>query len=78
MELLLSKAFIILCVVGMLRSTSRFQSMSRELDESAISALKRIMRAAEASGFPPESVPWLMLLTVLAFMALTVTAGGGR
>jgi hypothetical protein len=78
MELLFSKALIIACVVGMLRSSKRFQSMSRELDESAISALRRIMNAADESGFPPESVPLLMLLTALVFMALAVTMGGGR
>jgi hypothetical protein len=79
MELLLTKALIVICVVGMLRSSSRFQSMSRELDESAISALKRIMYAAEESGFPPEAVPLLMLLTVLVFMSIiSVTVGGGR
>ncbi len=79
MELLLTKALIVVCVVGMLRSSSWFQSMSRELDESAISALKRIMNVAEESGFPPESIPLLILLTALMFMAsMAVTMGVGR
>jgi len=53
--------------------------MSRELDQSAFSALKRIMRVAEDSGFPPEIVPLLMLLSAMAFMlAMGVTAGVGR
>jgi len=75
MELLIAKSLIVACVVGMLRCSNRFQSMSRELDESAISALKRIMNAAEGSGFPPEAIPLLMLLTALVFMA---TVGAGR
>jgi len=79
MDLLLLKGLLVVSVVAMLRCSNRFQSMSRELDESAISALKRIMNAAEESGIPPESVPLLMLLTVLAFMALAaVTVGVGR
>jgi hypothetical protein len=53
--------------------------MSRELDDSAISAMKRIMSAAEESGFPPEIIPLLMLLTALTFMfSLAVTGGAGR
>jgi len=48
--------------------------MSRELDDSALSAMKRIMRTTEDAGFPPETVPVLILLTAL----IIVTAGVGR
>ena len=67
MDVLL-KVLIVVVVVGILRSSDRFQSMSRELDDSAISVLKRVMSAAEESGFPPEIIPILMLLTALTFM----------
>lgn len=76
---LVFKLLIVVAVVGILRSSERFQSMSRELDDSAISALKRIMSAAEESGFPPEIIPLLMLLTALMFMfSMAVTGGAGR
>jgi len=53
--------------------------MSRELDEIAMSALKRFMRIAEESGFPPEIIPLLMLLTALAFIvSLGFTPAVGR
>lgn len=76
--LTLMKFLIIACVVGMLRTSGRFQAMSRELDESALSALKRAMSAAEESGFHPETIPLLMLLTALAFIYAAITAGAGR
>ena len=72
--ILLMKFLIVACVVAMLRTSDRFQSMSRELDESAISAVKRIMCATEDAGFPPETFPVLILLTAL----MIVTAGVGR
>jgi hypothetical protein len=76
--LLVTKLMIVVCVVGMLRSSDRFQSMSREMDESAMSALKKIMNAAEEYGFPSEIIPLLMLLTALTFMLSAITAAGGR
>jgi hypothetical protein len=42
--------------------------MSRELDDRAIAAVKRIMNAAEECGYPPQLIPLLMLLTALSFM----------
>ena len=78
MDVLL-KLLIVVVVVAILRSSDRFQSMSRELDDSAISVLKRVMSAAEESGFPPEIIPLLMLLTALTFMfSMAVTGGAGR
>ena len=78
MEILL-KLIIVIGVVGTLRSSNSFQSMSRELDDSAMAALRKIMDCAEESGFPPQIIPLLMLLTVLTFMAgLAVTMPGGR
>ena len=65
---LLAKLLIIVSVLGILRSSSRFRSMSRELDEQAFQVLKRIMHATEERGYPPQLVPLLMLLTALAFM----------
>jgi hypothetical protein len=79
MSLLEMKFLLVVCVVAMLRCSGRFQSMSRELDQSALSALKRIMHATEESGFPPMTLPILMLLTALLFMfSQSVTTGVGR
>ena len=73
---LLSKVFIIVAVVGLMRSSPAIQSMSRDLDERAFAALRRIMRATEDSGYPPNLIPFLMLLTALSFMlSMYVTAG---
>jgi hypothetical protein len=53
--------------------------MSRELDELAFAALKRIMNATEECGYPRELIPLLILLTALSFMlSIYVTAPGGR
>jgi hypothetical protein len=53
--------------------------MSRELDEYAFAALKRIMNATEECGYPRELIPVLTLLTALTFMlSLFATAPGGR
>jgi len=70
------KLMIVTCVVGMLRTSARFQSMSRELDDSALSVLKRAMNASEESGFPSSTLPLLMLMSALMFMfAITGLAG---
>ena len=77
--ILLAKLLITLSIVGLLRTSERFQSMSRELDERAFAALKRIMTATEECGYPRELIPILMLLTALSFMlSMFVTGRGGR
>jgi hypothetical protein len=76
--MLFMKIMIVVCVVGMLRCSPRFQNMSRELDDTAIAAMKRLIQTAEESGFPPSTIPILILLTALAFMSIAVTMGGGR
>jgi len=53
--------------------------MSRELDEKAFAALKRIMHASEEQGYPAGLIPILMLLTALIFMlSASVTTPFGR
>ena len=77
--ILLAKLLITVSLVGLLRTSARFQSMSRELDDHAIAALKRIMTATEEYGYPRELIPLLILLTALSFMlSMYVTAAGGR
>jgi hypothetical protein len=77
--ILLAKLLITISVVGLLRTSRRFQSMSRELDELAFAALKRIMTATEEYGYPRELIPILMLLTALSFMlSMYVTVPGAR
>jgi len=53
--------------------------MSRELDELAFAALKRIMNTTEEYGYPRELIPLLILLTALSFMlSMFVTGPVGR
>ena len=77
MDILL-RLVMVVCLVGILRSSERFRGMSRTVDESVLIALKKFMHAAEESGLPPEIVPLLLMLTMLVFMSLIVTTGGGR
>ena len=42
--------------------------MSRDLDEQAFAAIRRIMRATEESGYPAPLIPILILLTAFSFM----------
>lgn len=78
MDVLLKLA-IIAAVVGLLRTSPQFRSMSRELDEQAFAAIKRIMNATEERGYRPELIPLLMLLTALSFMlAMYFTTAGVR
>ena len=74
--LVLSKILIIIASVGLMRSSPKIQSMSREMDERAFAALRRIMRATEESGYPPQLIPLLMLLTALSFMLSMYLTGG--
>ncbi len=75
--IILAKLLITISLVGLLRTSTRFQSMSRDLDEQAFAALKRIMNATEECGYPRELVPLLILLTALSFMlSMFVTTGG--
>ena len=77
--ILLAKLLITISLVGILRTSTRFQSMSRELDEHAFAALKKIMNATEECGYPRELIPILMLLTALSFMlSMYVTGPGGQ
>ena len=79
MLIVLAKILIIVALVGLLRTSAHFRSMSRELDEHAFAALKRIMNATEEQGYPRELIPILMLLTALTFMlSFYVTTPVGR
>ncbi len=79
MLLILSKLLVVAAAVGLLHCSPKFQSMSRELDEQALSAIRRMMHASEESGYPPDVIPLLMLLTALSFMlAIYFTTAGGR
>jgi hypothetical protein len=42
--------------------------MSRDFDEQAWIALKRIMQATEDAGYPRHLIPLLILLTALSFV----------
>jgi hypothetical protein len=71
----LLKLSIVAGVLVILRTSVRFQSMSREMDDRAIAAVKRIMHAAEECGYPPQLIPLLMLLTALSFMLSMYVTG---
>ena len=75
--LILSKLMIVASVVGLLRCSSTFRERSREFDEQAFAALKRIMRTTEECGYPPQLIPLLIILTAISFMlSMALTAGG--
>ena len=77
--LIVSKILIAISIAGLLRCSSQFRRMSRELDEQALAVLKRAMHATEESGYPPHLVPLLMLLTALCFMLSSyITTAGAR
>jgi hypothetical protein len=77
--LIFSKILIAVALVGLVRSSPTFRERSREFDERAFAALKRIMHATEESGYPPQLIPLLILLTALSFMlSMYVTTAGGR
>jgi hypothetical protein len=77
--LILSKILISISLVGLVRSSPTFREKSREFDEQAFAALRRIMRVSEDSGFPPQLVPFLIILTAVSFMlSMYVTTAAGR
>ncbi len=65
--LILSKILIVVSVIGLLRCSEQFRRMSRETDEQALIALKRMMRVTEDCGYPRHLIPVLILLTALSF-----------
>jgi hypothetical protein len=77
--LILSKLMIVVSVAGLLRCSPAFRERSREFDEQAFAALKRIMRATEEYGYPPQLIPVLIVLTAICFMlSMALTTAGGR
>ena len=77
--LILSKILISISLVGLLRCSSTFREKSREFDEQTFAALRRVMRATEDSGYPPQLIPFLIILTAVSFMlSMYVTTAGGR
>jgi hypothetical protein len=62
------RILIAISLVGCLWSSPRFRSMSRHLDEQVRVAFRRFLNAAEESGYPPEFVPVLILLTALTLL----------
>ena len=77
--MILSKLLIAISIAGLLRCSTRFRRMSRELDEQAFTVLRRLMHATEDSGYPSDIIPLLMLLTALWLMLSSyVTTVGVR
>jgi len=64
----LAKLLLIASVIMLLKTHSRFQTMGRQLDETALLALRRMMRVSEDHGYPPAFIPILTLVTALTFM----------
>ena len=75
--LILSKILIAVALVGLLRCSKKFRYMSRELDDQALTAIKKIMHVTEEHGYPPHLIPLLMLLTALSFMMSAYVTGSG-
>ena len=63
--IVLLKLLIVVAVVGLLRSLEWFKNMSHELDESAYASVKKLMRASEEYGYPPEAGPLFIVLMAL-------------
>ena len=77
--LIFSKILIVIAVVGLVRCSASFRLMSRQLDEQAFAALRRLMSVTEDCGYPPQLIPLLILLIAISFMAAEyVTMAGGR
>ena len=74
MDLLL-KVLLVAAVVTTLWLSDRYRNMSRSLDRAALGAIRRMMGAAEESGYPPETVPLLILFTLLSFFASVAATG---
>jgi len=64
----LAKLLLIASVVMLLKGHSRFEAMGRQLDETALLALQRMMRVSEDHGYPPAFIPIVTLVTALTFM----------
>lgn len=64
--LIILKLTMIAAILGILRSSTHLRQMSQEVDETAWILLKRMMRATEESGYPPETLPLLIGVTALA------------
>jgi len=64
----LAKIFIAVSLVGLLRCSEKFRTVSRRLDEEAYAVLERAMNATEDCGYPRHLVPVLILLTAISFM----------
>jgi hypothetical protein len=62
-----AKIMIVVLVAGLLWSSPRYRAMSRNLDQAAFTALKRIMYAAEEHGYPSDMIPFLLALTALMY-----------
>ena len=73
--LILTKILIIVAAVGLLRSSPAIQTMSRDLDQQAFAALRRIMRVTEECGYPAPLIPLLILLTAFSFMLSMYVTG---
>ena len=68
--IVLLKLLVVVSVVSVLRSSEKFRTMSRELDEAALVSLERIVRATEESGYPAEMIPVLIALSTISFIAM--------
>ena len=73
--IVLLKLLIVVAVVGLLRSSEKFRRMSQEFDEAALVSLQRLVRASEESGYPPETVPLLIALSTITFIAMMIASG---
>ena len=68
--IVLLKLLVVVSVVCILRSSEKFRTMSRELDEAALVSLQRIIYATEEAGYPAEMIPLLIALSTIAFIAM--------
>lgn len=74
--IVLLKLLIVVAVVNLVRSSEKFRVMSREFDEAALGSLRSIMRVSEESGYAPGTIPLLIALSAIMFMAMMAGLAG--
>ena len=66
--IIFSKLLFVISIVGLIRCSEKFRTASREFDERAFAAVKRMIHATEDSGYSAQTGPLLILVMTLCFM----------
>ena len=66
--IIFSKLLFVISIVGLIRCSESFRTASREFDERAFAAMKRMLHATEDSGYSAQTGPILILVLTFCFM----------